>query len=113
MRTDHRWRALLVALGTAAALARPVPLAAQDALNRVGPKTQVRSVEFQFRGPSSLDEEPRKTQVRTKVSTSPDFTPLESSMTWAIAMLRTDGQISKASTARLGSPPMRIGQPAY
>jgi hypothetical protein len=31
------------------------PLAAQDALNRVGPKTQVRSVEFEFKDKSSLD----------------------------------------------------------
>jgi len=33
------------------------PLAAQDALNRVGPKTQVRSVDFQFDGKPSLDED--------------------------------------------------------
>ena len=40
------------------------PLAAQDALNRVGPKTQVRSVEFEFTGKSSLDED----QLRQKIA---------------------------------------------
>jgi outer membrane protein insertion porin family len=33
------------------------PLSAQDALNRVGPKTQVRSVEFLFKDKESLNEE--------------------------------------------------------
>ena len=36
----------------------------QDALNRVGPKTQVRSVEFHFDGTSSLDE----AQLRDKIA---------------------------------------------
>jgi outer membrane protein insertion porin family len=40
------------------------PLAAQDALNRVGPKTQVRSVEFRFAGRSSLEED----QLRRKIA---------------------------------------------
>jgi outer membrane protein assembly factor BamA len=40
------------------------PLAAQDALNRVGPKTQVRAVEFQFEDKSSLDE----AQLRQKIA---------------------------------------------
>ena len=33
------------------------PLAAQDALTRITPKTQVRSVEFYFLDKSSLDED--------------------------------------------------------
>jgi outer membrane protein assembly factor BamA len=40
------------------------PLAAQDALTRITPKTQVRSVEFEFRDKSSLDEE----QLRQKIA---------------------------------------------
>jgi outer membrane protein assembly factor BamA len=39
------------------------PLAAQDALTRITPKTQVRSVEFQFRGKSSLDEEDLRHEI--------------------------------------------------
>jgi outer membrane protein insertion porin family len=42
----------LLALGLLAAAG---PLAAQDALNRVGPNTQVHSVEFQFKESTSLD----------------------------------------------------------
>jgi outer membrane protein insertion porin family len=38
-----------------ALLAAARPLAAQDALNRVGPNTQVHSVEFQFKEKTSLD----------------------------------------------------------
>jgi outer membrane protein insertion porin family len=38
-----------------ALLAAAPPLAAQDALNRVGPKTQVHSVEFEFKEKTSLD----------------------------------------------------------
>ena len=44
--------ALVCALGL---LAAGRPLAAQDALNRVGPNTQVHSVEFQFKQRTSLD----------------------------------------------------------
>ena len=40
-----------------------VPLAGQDALSRVGPKTQVRSVTFEFRGQSSLDEARLRDQI--------------------------------------------------
>jgi outer membrane protein assembly factor BamA len=40
------------------------PLAGQDALNRVGPKTQVRSVDFQFQDKSSLEED----QLRSKIA---------------------------------------------
>jgi outer membrane protein insertion porin family len=40
---------------TFALLAASRPLAAQDALNRVGPNTQVHSVEFQFKDRMSLD----------------------------------------------------------
>jgi outer membrane protein assembly factor BamA len=40
------------------------PLAAQDALTRITPKTQVRSVEFDFLGKSSLEEE----QLRQKIA---------------------------------------------
>ena len=36
---------------------RAAPLHAQDALNRVGPGTEVRSVEFRFQGKQSLDED--------------------------------------------------------
>ena len=60
MRTERRPWALLAALATAVV----APLAAQDALHRVGPKTQVRSVEFQFQGPSSLDED----QLRQRIA---------------------------------------------
>ena len=51
MRTS-RSAALALAL-----LACGTPLSAQDALNRVGPKTQVRSVDFRFKDKASLDEE--------------------------------------------------------
>lgn len=46
----------LLALGVSL-FALTAPLAAQDALNRVGPNTQVRSVEFEFKDKSSLDPE--------------------------------------------------------
>ena len=58
MRTDH-WVALV-----AAGLVSASPLAGQDALNRVGPKTQVRSVDFQFEDQSSLEED----QLRSKIA---------------------------------------------
>jgi outer membrane protein assembly factor BamA len=63
--TDRRLRRGLVALLAAAPLAA-TPLHAQDALNRVGPKTQVRSVEFQFEARSSLDPD----QLRQKIALS-------------------------------------------
>jgi outer membrane protein insertion porin family len=49
---------LLVAVAT--------PLRAQDPLSRVGPKTQVKSVEFRFKGKHTLPEE----EIRTKVALS-------------------------------------------
>lgn len=55
----ERWGALL-----AAGLALARPLAAQDALNRVGPKTQVKSVDLRFVDGSSLDE----SQLRSKIA---------------------------------------------
>jgi outer membrane protein assembly factor BamA len=58
VRTEH-WAAFV-----AAGLLWVSPLAGQDALNRVGPKTQVRSVEFQFQNNSSLEEE----QLRSKIA---------------------------------------------
>jgi outer membrane protein insertion porin family len=63
VRTDLR------RLGAACAALVALPLAAgtlraQDALNRVGPKTQVRSVEFQFEDKSSLDPD----QLRQKIA---------------------------------------------
>jgi len=58
VRTEH-WVAFV-----AAGLLWVSPLAGQDALNRVGPKTQVRSVEFQFQNNSSLEEE----QLRSKIA---------------------------------------------
>ena len=58
MRTD---RVIQLA---AALLLGAGPLAAQDALTRITPKTQVRSVEFEFLDKSSLDEE----QLRQKVA---------------------------------------------
>jgi outer membrane protein insertion porin family len=62
VRTDRRaW--LTLALLAAAPGTR---LAAQDALNRVGPKTQVRSVDFAFEGASSLTE----AQLRDKIALS-------------------------------------------
>jgi outer membrane protein insertion porin family len=39
------------------------PLAAQDALSRVGPKTQVKSVEFRFKGTHTLNEEDLRKQI--------------------------------------------------
>jgi len=60
VRTD-RWAALV-----ATGLAWVGPLAAQDALNRIGPKTQVRSVEFHFQDKSSLEED----QLRSKIALS-------------------------------------------
>lgn len=52
-RADGRIRLVcLLALGLPAATG---PLAAQDALNRVGPHTQVHSVEFEFKDQTSLD----------------------------------------------------------
>lgn len=48
----------------AALLVCATPLAAQDALNRVGAKTQVRTVEFQFEDKSSLEED----QLRKKIA---------------------------------------------
>jgi outer membrane protein assembly factor BamA len=56
--TEH-WLAF-VAVGLVSAS----PLAGQDALNRVGPKTQVRSVELQFQDKSSLEED----QLRSKIA---------------------------------------------
>jgi outer membrane protein insertion porin family len=58
VRTEH-WLAFI-----AAALVSASPLAGQDALNRVGPKTQVRSVELQFRDKPSLEED----QLRSKIA---------------------------------------------
>jgi outer membrane protein insertion porin family len=58
--TRRRRAGLLAVL----ALTLTSPVAAQDALNRVGPKTQVRSVELQFDGKPSLDEE----QLRQKIA---------------------------------------------
>jgi outer membrane protein assembly factor BamA len=58
VRTEH-WIAFV-----AAALVSASPLAAQDALNRVGPKTQVRAVEFQFQDKASLEED----QLRSKIA---------------------------------------------
>jgi len=46
------WAALLVGL-----LGIATPLSAQDALNRVSPTTQVRSVEFRFTGKETLDQD--------------------------------------------------------
>lgn len=51
MRTRH-WLPLVVVLS-----GRAAGLHAQDALNRVGPATQVRSVEFRFPGKESLDQD--------------------------------------------------------
>ena len=54
------------ALVTALALVltgRPVRLQAQDALNRVGPDTEVRSVDFRFEGKQSLDEDVLRQKV--------------------------------------------------
>ncbi|HET6578736.1 MAG TPA: BamA/TamA family outer membrane protein [Gemmatimonadales bacterium] len=51
MRTRH-WLPLVVLLS-----GRAAGLHAQDALNRVGPATQVRSVEFRFLGMESLDQD--------------------------------------------------------
>jgi len=47
----------------AALLLCGTPLAAQDALSRVGPKTQVKSVEFHFEDSSSLDPEQLREQI--------------------------------------------------
>ncbi|HKP48786.1 MAG TPA: FtsQ-type POTRA domain-containing protein, partial [Gemmatimonadales bacterium] len=58
MRTEH------LAAFVAAGLVSASPLAGQDALNRVGPKTQVRSVEFQFQDKPSLEED----QLRSKIA---------------------------------------------
>jgi outer membrane protein insertion porin family len=58
VRTDRR---LALAAGL---LLCARPLAAQDALDRVGPKTQVRSVEFRFEDKSSLDVD----QLRSKIA---------------------------------------------
>ncbi len=58
MRTS-RWATVLL-LGPALA----APLAAQDALNRVGPKTQVRSVDFQFQDKPALNQD----QLRGKIA---------------------------------------------
>src|SRR5215208_3469548 len=58
MRTEH-WVAFV-----AAGLVCASPLAGQDALNRVGPKTQVSSVDFQFEDKSSLEED----QLRSKIA---------------------------------------------
>jgi outer membrane protein insertion porin family len=60
-------RRAATALSAAALLSLwAVPLQAQDALNRVGSKTQVRSVEFQFDGSPALDE----AQLRQKIALS-------------------------------------------
>jgi outer membrane protein insertion porin family len=50
-------------LAAALVVAPAARLAGQDALNRVGPKTQVRSVSFEFLGPSSLEEDRLRDQV--------------------------------------------------
>src|SRR4029077_2448964 len=60
VRTEH-WAAVVMALVGGAG-----PLAAQDPLSLVGPKTQVRSVEFAFTEKSSLDED----QLRQKIALS-------------------------------------------
>ncbi|HEX3275477.1 MAG TPA: BamA/TamA family outer membrane protein [Gemmatimonadales bacterium] len=65
MPTDLRAGTALAGLTLVAALAA-VPLQAQDALNRVTPKTQVRSVEFRFEDGPSLDED----QLRQKIALS-------------------------------------------
>ena len=58
MRTEH------CLAFVAAGLVSASPLAGQDALNRVGPKTQVRSVELQFQDKASLEED----QLRSKIA---------------------------------------------
>ncbi len=58
MRTEH-WVAFV-----AAGLLCVSPLAGQDALNRVGPKTQVRSVDFELQDKASLEED----QLRSKIA---------------------------------------------
>ena len=60
MRTEH-WLPFVLA-----SLICAPPVAGQDALNRVGPKTQIRSVEFQFQDNSSLEED----QLRSKIALS-------------------------------------------
>ena len=61
---------LCVLTGAAIALcllaAVATPLRAQDPLSRVGPKTQVKSVEFRFKGKHTLPEE----EIRKKVALS-------------------------------------------
>ncbi|MFL5531405.1 MAG: POTRA domain-containing protein, partial [Gemmatimonadales bacterium] len=57
----ERWATALCLLATAA-----TSLQAQDPLSRVGPKTQVKSVEFRFKGKHTLPEE----EIRTKVALS-------------------------------------------
>jgi outer membrane protein assembly factor BamA len=57
----ERWGIALWLLSTAV-----IPLHAQDPLSRVGPKTQVKSVEFRFTGKHSLPEE----DLRTKIALS-------------------------------------------
>ena len=53
----NRW---LLALALAAV---PSPLAAQDALSRVGPRTEVKSIEFRFTGKHRLLEEDLRKQI--------------------------------------------------
>ncbi len=60
MRID-RWAVGLCLLATAA-----TPLRAQDPLSRVGPKTQVKSVVFRFKGEHTLPEE----ELRKKIALS-------------------------------------------
>jgi outer membrane protein assembly factor BamA len=57
VRTSHG-AALALAL-----IARAGPLVAQDALNRVNPATEVRSVEFRFNGKASLNEQVLRQKV--------------------------------------------------
>jgi outer membrane protein insertion porin family len=65
VRTDGRIRRAVAALILVAGWSARTALA-QDALNRVGANTQVRSVEFEFEDQSSLDE----TQLRQQIALS-------------------------------------------
>jgi outer membrane protein assembly factor BamA len=67
VRTDRRCAPAVVALAVSLAISlAAAPLRAQDALTRVGPETQVRSVEFEFEDKSTLDED----QLRGKIALS-------------------------------------------
>ena len=60
----HTDRLVVLAIAAIALLLGAGPLAAQDALTRITPKTQVRSVEFEFLDKSSLDQ----AQLRQKIA---------------------------------------------